>query len=83
MLQQQELSEGRVSGWHSFPRVPLFVPPSDSLGQMFLDVLYPRRFLLFWEQKQVRVGFWIHICNAPGIRIPHPGLSCTSDLRKI
>lgn len=80
MLQQQELSEGRVSGCHSFPRVPLFGPSSDSLGQMFSDVLYPRKFLLFWEQKQVWMSFWIRICNAPSMRVLHPRLSCASDL---
>lgn len=82
-LQQQELSEGRVSGCHSFPGVPLCVSLSNSWGQMFSDVLYPGKFLLFWEQKQVRMSFWICICNAPSMRIPHPRLSCASDLWKI
>lgn len=83
MLEQQELSEGRVSGCHSFAGVPLFVPSFDSLGQMFSDVLYPRKFLLFWKQKQARMSFWIHICDAPSMRILHPRSSCASDLWKI
>lgn len=33
-MQQQELSEGRVSGCHSFLSVPLFVPSLNSLGQI-------------------------------------------------
>lgn len=82
-LQQQQFSEGRVGGCHSFPRVPLFRPSSDSLGQMFSDVLYPGKSLLFWEQKQVQVSLWICICSAPGMRIPHPRLPCASDLWKI
>lgn len=83
MLQQQKLSECRVGGCHSFPRVPLFVPSSNSWGQMLSDVLYPRTCLLFWEKKQVWMSFWICICNAPKLRVLHLRLPFTSDLWKI
>lgn len=83
MLQQQKLSERGVSGCHSFPKVPLFVPSSNSWGQMLSDVLYHRTCLLFWEQKQVWMSFWICICNALSIRILHLSLPFASDLWKI
>lgn len=79
----KKLPECGVSGCHSLPRVPLFVPSANSWGQMLSDFLYPRTCLLFWEQKQVWVSFWICICNAPSLRILHLRLPFASDLWKI